>query len=306
MRTGEYLIVARDKARYYRPMEHPGLPFELMKVQNGDVKAAQRFVSRFGGLGHHEIRLAEIMRAMGGQSIRQAEAEGGQSIRQAGTRGEALPGVDRQNPIDTRPLEPLEFIWSHATQLRLLFSTYEALKADDEAVVQRVVQEFTTTEPLVEDRKLYIQTWLSRGIEHGEPLYDLIGATAEYMEEWGNRLLASKWLMSVCTSNLTDFTPIVDYVDQPARFVVSYKWAFLLNVVYWHAAAVFTRSGEIAICRECGHSFEKTDRRQQFCPPDLEQREEYRFGLRSRAQSRCAMRYRARKSRRDPKPKEGQ
>ena len=83
-----------------------------------------------------------------------------------------------------------------------------------------------------------------------------------------------------------------------SRLRRTFRWRALVEVAYWHLWNLIDRGRPLATCQECGAFFERTDARQQFCPPPADEIQEARSGLRSRSQSKCGLRHRMRKLRR--------
>ena len=99
------------------------------------------------------------------------------------------------------------------------------------------------------------------------------------------------------------FNPVVVPVyDSPRSDPVALKlgWGFrtLADAIYWHVASYATGERQLGRCLECGRFFHKTDGRQRFCPHDG-------FDGIGRRQSRCGLRYRAKKARERAQKKEG-
>lgn len=90
-------------------------------------------------------------------------------------------------------------------------------------------------------------------------------------------------------SSSLDFAPGMEFIGPiPQGFRVELKYRALLNIIYWHLANYVARERDWGRCLECGSFFERTDPRQQFCPPN-------KYG--KRPQSQCAVRHRVRKAR---------
>jgi len=85
-----------------------------------------------------------------------------------------------------------------------------------------------------------------------------------------------------------------------SRLRRAFDWDVLLQVVYWHIWNLIEGGHPLAVCQECGELFSQFDSRQRFCPAPEEEVEEVRAGMRTRAQSKCGLRYRQEKLR---KPK---
>ncbi len=71
----------------------------------------------------------------------------------------------------------------------------------------------------------------------------------------------------------------------------------LIEAIWCHLANLVTSRTSIAICKECGSYYERTDKRSQFCPAPEDHKLQARYGNRNRAVSLCAARNRTRRHR---------
>jgi hypothetical protein len=252
------IIKAKGHHRLYFPLARPRLPFDLAKVPDGDKDAALAFVRNWGHLGHFAV-------------------------------------VD---PKKRRDGDPLSFIWGHAYTVRNVLTLFKALQSEKPDVLDQALDKIVSLRPLTNNSPNTYPSWLWMARSREGISFELLDQTPEEF--------ALKIISNSIAKNLEGTSPAIeiepDAPGQPpasplSRLRFSFRWNALVEVAYWHLAGVVTAGRRIARCKECGGFFEQTDRRQEFCPPSEEEIIQARQGARSRAQSRCALRYRVRQQR---------
>ena len=253
------IIKSEGHHRLYFPLARPRLLFDLAKVLDGDKDAALAFVRNWGHLGHFAV-------------------------------------VD---PTKRRDGDPLSFIWGHAYTVRNVLTLFKALQSEKPDALDQALDEIVSLRPFTKDALNTYPSWLWMARSREIISFELLDQTPEEF--------ALKIISNSIAKNLEGTSPVVkiepDAPGQPptsplSRLRFSFRWNALVEVVYWHLAGVVTRGRHISRCKECGGFFEQTDRRQEFCPPSEEEIMQARQRARSRAQSKCALRYRVRQHRR--------
>ena len=276
-------------SRKYLPLERPGLLFDLAAVKDGDEQAALGYVHQWGSLGFSYL--------------------GGVDLGFLGASARRAIGVD-----------PLWFIWGHASTIRNTLRMWNALQtAETGAGLRRVVADVpvkvpawvesyiskyeTDPESWLQNRFVFQMLWWMEGVDpkHGYTLG--IGSNRSLTRE-----VALQFIASTISGNLHGVHPAIDLVSDEGdqadtvpieRLKYIYEWQALVQVAYLHLADLVNRDRPIVQCQECGQFFEQNDRRQKFCPRSDADREEEKAGTRARAQSKCGSRYRTREDRRN-------
>ena len=169
--------------------------------------------------------------------------------------------------------EPIQFIWEQAKKVGDVLQVFQASqKGDSRALAGALAAAVPDPEG-----------WAAFGVEARD----------------GNDGTRASLLISLSISeHLNAIRPIVLPADgNENRLELGYRWTALFQVIYWHLAKVVTENRPLGICKECSNVFERTDKRQQFCPAPQEFVLHPRSDSVARAQSRCALRYRARQLR---------
>ena len=183
----------------------------------------------------------------------------------------------------------LDFFMGHVLQVRRLLALYRSVHLGEEELADNLavlIGKEPTDRPT--DQKPVVPYWF--GANLSAIRYTALGRHTK-------ESLAFDILATVISRNTTNLRPMLQRRDDDAGLVIQYRWGVMLEVLYWHLAILVTGNKTLGQCENCGRHFEMTDRRQLFCPPDEQQIAEAKSGLRSRAQSACALRYRARKHR---------
>lgn len=255
------VILPVGDERLYFPMGRPRLPFELAKISGGNEGAAVAFARKWGLLGHWAL-------------------------------------VDSKDRVGG---DPLEFVLGHAYVIRNVLTLIDGLRRGDPDSVSWAIGETFPEEPISRrNPNSRYPAW--RWLLGARPIVTLMiddGATEED--------LALRAIANTLSGNLKGIHPAV-VTQVPAegtsrqspisRLRRTFRWRALVEVAYWHLWNLIERGRPLAICQECGGFFERTDARQQFCPPPEDEVQEARTGLRSRSQSKCGLRHRMRKLRR--------
>ena len=249
-------IKPQGKHRFYYPMSRPRLPFELAKIPDSDSEAALFFVSNWGLLGRASL-------------------------------------LEQQPQIGE---DTLLFVWGHAYTIRNVLNLFDALQDGSRVVLERTVNSIVHEDAIYKGSNELKQCWL-----HMEGASPKVSAELRRLSPED---LALKIIAESISKNLEGMSPVVETLrldNEPpsdstlSRLQFTFRYQALVQCAYWHLAMMTSRNGGIAQCRECSGFFERTDKRQQFCPPSDEQVNEVRSGKRSRPQSRCALRNRARR-----------
>lgn len=316
--------------RRYYPMARPSLPFELAKIEDGNVEQAIQFANEWGLLG-----------------IRYWTEE------------------NPRQPHPSKEMEPLWVIWGHAYTMRYLLTLWRLLQKGRSDLIEETLMTLNRYEwgnsidPLDDDPEVpqWFKDWrhsqergakwpglgdkvnqtdLSESMKNTPGLMGaVVGAVAEYFREpepgsyslWENRAQSrNRWpgisriyyeftptegeqesnALEVMLTTISDhlrnvstfFTidgPLTNWTQLSAvRF--GYKFEALFEVAYWHLGNLLAQGKSLAKCRECGAFFNQSDGRQQFCPPS-ELDVQHAIITRGRAQSKCGMRSRTNKAR---------
>jgi hypothetical protein len=262
-------------------MGHHELPFELAKVRRNDESATLEFVSKWGLLGFDRL----------------------------------ISGAGLKHRLG----DPLDFIWWHAETIRNVLRIYEALKSEEFLKLRQVLDEVSPlASPLVQPS--VPGPYEPRTNFTGDPLFErtFTGITlVEFKEERSTTLgeedhesdtyFALSVIDKFIHGNISGIQPMM-YMKGMFRqdlrpldqIALGFTFTSLIEGIWWHLARYVTDQRDIAICKYCGHYFERTDKRQQFCPPPPEHRDEVAGSIRRRAQSLCANRYRLKKHRSKP------
>ena len=251
-------IRPRGNATFYFPMSAQRLPFELAKIPAADQDAAIRFVSQWGLLGRAAL------------------------VGQQAHRGE-----------DTLP-----FIWGHALTIRNVLHLYKALHGGRQMAIDAAVKEIVRQMPKGEDSEELIQCWArmegARGIVSAE------------LKPLSSEDLALKIIADSITKNLEGTHPVINthtlgddeiHESKITRLEFSFRHTALVECAYWRLAMLLSTKGVVAQCVGCGGFFERTDKRQKFCPPTEQEVNEARYGRRKRPQSKCGLRDRTKRHR---------
>lgn len=263
----------------YLPMAFPKLPFELASIGFGDVDAALKFVTQWGLLGFPNNRLRGGLKLENVMHPLQAD-------------GTPL----FKNGLSSFDGEPLEFIWLHARQIRTVLHLAKAVQDQDvDALAEAQANMRSDANPtcryyqvIPRDYMWFYLVGYSRG-----------GIT---LHQDGPQAALSI-IGSVLSRNLKGIEIGVESRGSAEMGLSglgrTIRWDALIQVIYWHLFNHIVEGGHpLAICRECGSYYVRTDARQQFCPATELDRSEAKIGLRNRAQSQCALRFRMKKLKR--------
>ena len=270
----------------YHPMLHPNLPFELAQVEFGDRDSLLAFVGQRGLLGY-EILLPERERTAWGGWYND---------------------------------DPLQFIWLHAYTVRHVLALYEALYREDTdelAEAMKDLAEPTQFPEYAKDMPDHVRTapwWaVGEGVALFDPRYWVPAfgyVRADPPVGYSPEEVVAETIAEFVSANLEGVKSTVHIKDPVwrvgpqgasapplSRLSQVYMFDALVQAVWWHLANLVTGQREIIRCRGCGFYFERTDKRQEFCPPPKEHVLQAKYGQRARAASLCASRYRTRRHR---------
>ena len=258
--SGQGIIEAQGLARSYYPMAFPSLRFELAKVDFGSVVQAQAFVRQWGLLGYDYVNRPRMIRG-GGEDL--------------GTVGG----------------DPLWFIWWHARTVRDTLELLHGLQVGDEDALY-----------LSLDRILQ-PDWYTN-TDSGDSLFapgTIVADTAsgQYMSRrhvtpFSSPIDAGDAIARMINGNVRGVHPTI--FSRRSKLSRGFTFNTLIEAIWVHVMDMVTGGQEMAICKECNSYFQRTDKRQKFCPS-----REFHAG---RAQSLCGLRYHTRESRkRSPKRK---
>ncbi len=246
----------------YMPVAYPRLPFELAKIQQGDVKEALRFVNEWGLL--------------------------------------SPVGRKREDPPEFAFEGSLDSIWGHAHNIRAALDLRHALQENDSARLSALLETYAlAADPLIASDPFGSPDPSVRCFEHdgeywvgsawaGFHSFDMqTDRDAPEAAELLRHRLATELIGLIISAGIK---PIGHRMKGLEEFLT---WRSLIDVVYWHLKTA-VRNGPLQQCDECGGFFVQTDRRMKFCPPSEREVEQVKAGLQKRAQSKCALRHRAR------------
>ena len=194
--------------------------------------------------------------------------------------------------------DPLWFFLGHARQVRTLLALARGLQDRPGDLRKTLLQYMTWERPERDNEDAPTFRFLDRREWQ----------TIHYVGEGGDSLemclgdrdqvegTATDILKTVISPNVQSITPKLDSTEQSGLRVM-FGWQILLDVVYWHLLNIVSNSKPLAQCLECGAYFQQARPHQRFCPTSQEQIAEVMSGIGTRAQSRCALKYRARQHR---------
>ena len=281
-------LKARGPRTFYPPMARPELPFELANVGDGDEQAALAFVRKWGLLGQ-ELR---------------------------------------RPPEERTGTEDLAFIWRHASTALNVLELHRGLLAEDDLMLRAAVETVALREYSLEE--MYPgdavvqepadpgdywddQTWGRWSTPSTGHIFPV--SLTDLLERPGKT--AHLYIWDLLSDHYPRVTPTLRWrLDSPESelrkpsFELVFTYHSLLGALYLHLIEmVGGRHTDIGRCEECGRMFERTDRRQRFCPPAREHVEaaksDQRGGRRRRVQSRCQMRHAKRLEREHTREKSG-
>ena len=286
-RAGVKVVRGHGVSRDYYPMAYPRLPFELAQVGYGDTDSTLEFVHKWGLLGYNVL----------------------------------FPESERRSDAGWYNDDPTDFIWAHAHTVRSVLALYSALRRDDAtelAEAMKALAQPSHFPDYPEDVPDHVRDapWWAHG--EGIALFDPRYWVPEFgyvrsvpPPGYGPEEVVAETIAEFISGNLPGIRPIVNLRDpvwmtgpqggsaaRPlSRLRTMYLFDALVQAVWWHLANFVSGERDLAKCRECGHYFERTDKRQEFCPPPEEHALQARHGQRARAVSLCASRNRTRRRR---------
>lgn len=271
----EVISVGQGYYQTYFPMAYPRLPFELTRVEPFDRESALTFVHKWGLLGYDQLT---------------SELE--------------IPHYG----------DPVDLIWRHAYTISNVIALYDALYTGDTTAMAAAWEKLVRPDffPEYEDdisERYHEEPWYAcqEGVVLFQPFID-----KDVMTQWQSQELkdeaAARAVTEIIESNIQGVRPILRVEPTEARpegaaappvsrLSGSYTFRALIEGIWWHLSDYVTRQHEIARCKECDTYFQRTRKAQEFCPAPEEHVREVKSGVRTRAVSLCAQRYRTRKSR---------
>lgn len=259
----------------YYPMAFPSLPFELAKVEYGDKDGALTFVRKWGLLGVDRLQDAPEKAHFGG--------------------------------------DPLEFIWPHAYTIQNMLRLHDGLQSNDFSKLNTAWQRFINPDVIIfegDEGEQAGKTWFACG-SGIEPYlgYDNLKGHRSSIEEglhFAEGLPVVNAISEIVSSNIAGIrqavyvNPGISEDSSEARVKQSRPWLSqryqvdtLVEAIWSHLANLVTSRSSIALCKECGAYFERSDKRQLFCPPP----EDYFHSKGTRVVSLCSSRYQSRQYR---------
>ena len=293
-KAGFEVVVGHGDSREYYPIAHPRLPFELAHVEFGDRKSLLTFVHQWGVLGEDRFR----------------------------------PYAGPEPRASWHSSDSLDFVWAHARTVRHVLTLYDALLRDDSDALADAMrnlavptQSLGALPALVDEVPPHLETapwWAARGDivlfdpRCWSPSFGFVQEAEGYWPPGGYGVegAAAETIADFIAGNVSGIRATLYMRDQPwhkdedvemapplSRIRFAYAFDALIEAAWWHLANVVTDRGDVGRCRQCGHQFGRTDKRQEFCPPLDEHVLEAKLGNRQRAVSQCASRSRTRKYR---------
>lgn len=277
----EHHYIAHDKVvaegqfiRWYNPMEARELPSEVYRLSYGDKKAVLEFVSRYGLLGRTELINASI-----------------------------FLGPDADPVLDNT--EPLEWIWAHAHNVRLVMDGLRVLSTRDEREAASYLHRLALPQPALFDvfPPDQVEEVIRAHSPEGVKIYGAIVGIREHVEprQWRYpdvmQIPAVEVVGHIVGDILNENLALASrqvFFDPASHSIKSaFQYHALIQYVYQQLLET-AEGGRIAECDECHALFIQTDGRQRFCPPRFKEKE-----------SRCALRYRQREWRQRRKQEGG-
>lgn len=244
----------------YEPSEYPNLPTTFMKVSAG--KELERFLREFGPLGWWELLDPEDQKRW--------------------------PKSSNREYIIVR--EPVDWIIAQAQTVGFALELIEALQADDEDRLSRVLLRRRLSVSTPETISIgdpsptpdsYATYYVAKAGGYGGRGGRLLKNGGEYLGGWyttgfyslgqGPRSLrahASEIIVDLINANTAGVRETVRFDFASDAFGLQVTSRGLIEMIWLHVRNT-ALGGRLRRCDDCGTPFVVTDQRQRFCPPDL-------------------------------------
>ena len=181
--------------------------------------------------------------------------------------------------------DPLWFIWWHAKTVRATLELYHGVQLGDSEALNTRLRTVLNHEQSPDGTSQPMGKYIS-----GKFIIEFSARREQDPEA-----TALDAISQMINANVVGVHPVV----RARGLGLSRGFTFyaLVEAIWAHLLDQITRGGEMAICKECGSFFQRTDKRQDFCPPPAENVTQARQGGMKRAQSLCAIRNRTRRYR---------
>lgn len=252
-------IVMDEPGEEYGPFAFPNLPNAFAKVDNEDSAIA--FALSWGLLGYsHLIRDETYLHT------------------------EVVPTLG----------DPLPWVLAQASSVRFALNLIRALDEKDEESALAVLIEHSTVVHAVDVHDLsYLVS--AHVITEG-----IVQVQARFRrEEWVGRYLleAAKMLTRLVNNNTEGISWKLSCDESTGTIAQDLGFNALIEVIWYQVARLAISAQEqkgqiVRICRQCQIPFMATDRRQQFCPPEIFPRQDK---SKRKPGSLCGARYRMNK-----------
>ncbi len=236
---GKVVIGESDKQSFYYPFESPELPGRLADVEDGDEDSALAFVQRWGLLGFSELYTSQAT----AQQRAKFEADFGEWG------------------------DPLDWIWAHARNARILVKLISLLKGGDlepiTGYLDRLMAE--TPPPLQGSMLTYASgTSTSMAMGFGQAIDGPIQAAASIVR-------------NIINANVVKHVSpqLAIYDRETGGMARSHTASALLPVIYTHLmeAEIGTRGYYQCAYRNCQRWWpvnqQRRGPRSQYCPPEI-------------------------------------
>ena len=235
---GKVVIGSSQEDRYYNPYEHSELPPLLAAINPKDEKQTLEFINQWGLLGYSELFTS--------QASSRERAKFDSYYGQWG--------------------DPLEWIWAHSRNVRMLLKLIDLLNNQDNDRISRYVEQLLTETP--PPLKNYLLTYATPTAATNQMGFGLALSTPIQF--------ASAIISRIINDNCTRFvsSSLIIYDQATGGLAESHTAPALLPVIYSHLkAAAIKKNGyyqcEYRYC-ERGSAVENERRgpKNQYCPPD--------------------------------------
>jgi hypothetical protein len=239
--NGEVISWGADwSERYYRPQDHPELPFEIAKLDGADDASIVRFLKQWGTLGR--VDLLRTLR----YKARLAFPSGIEPFADLGG-------------------EPVLWIRMHALNLAACIAFGDALRRMDADAAGRELIRFLSARVDLHGREARWgwETILRTRffVEDSPPEADPVNRAAREVP-----LDAARLVLDMYVNEMIEGIGPRLQLDSGNEPALEFSFDAMIQVAYLHLAHSIVENSSIDNCEECGRPFKKTDGRQRFCP----------------------------------------